>query len=196
MISDNQHSIYTYFSKVRICEICQWSLTSCRIFLRLDNRRSHSSLSEGYVSRNNHRYVVVLQDLTTQRFQSYQCKTKSSQETESAWNSSWSWPGNQKTFTLSISWSLTKSVKICRRIIVRRPLTAQSKKESISTVLWQSGLDEKSWTDSMECYCFQSAKYSRYLVWCWDIVWKTMVRTWDPGDDGAAGIHTQKRRRN
>ena len=41
----------------------------------------HKVLSEGRESRNNHRYAVVVQDLTTQWIQSYPCKTKTSQET-------------------------------------------------------------------------------------------------------------------
>ena len=42
----------------------------------------HKVLSEGCESRNNHRYAVVVQDLATQWIQSYQCKTKTSQETK------------------------------------------------------------------------------------------------------------------
>ena len=42
----------------------------------------HKVLSEGWESRNNHRYAVVVQDLATQWIQSYPCKTKTSQETQ------------------------------------------------------------------------------------------------------------------
>ena len=42
----------------------------------------HKVLSEGCESRHNHRYAVVVQDLATQRLQSYPCKTKTSQETQ------------------------------------------------------------------------------------------------------------------
>ena len=42
----------------------------------------HNVLGAGCESRNNHRYAVVVQDLTTQWIQSYPCKTKTSQETE------------------------------------------------------------------------------------------------------------------
>ena len=42
----------------------------------------HEVLSEGCESRNNHRYAVVVQDLVTQRIQSYPCNAKTSQETE------------------------------------------------------------------------------------------------------------------
>ena len=42
----------------------------------------HKVLSEACESRNNHPYAVVVQDLATQRIQSYPCKTKTSHETE------------------------------------------------------------------------------------------------------------------
>ena len=42
----------------------------------------HKVLSESCESRNNHRYAIVVQDLTTQWIQSYPCKTKTSQETQ------------------------------------------------------------------------------------------------------------------
>ena len=42
----------------------------------------HKILSEESESDNNHRYAVVVQDLATQWLQPYQCKTKTSQETQ------------------------------------------------------------------------------------------------------------------
>ena len=42
----------------------------------------HKVLNEGGESRNSHRYAVVVQDLATQSFQAYPCKTKTSQETQ------------------------------------------------------------------------------------------------------------------
>ena len=42
----------------------------------------HKVLREESGSRNNHRYAVVVQDLTTQWLQSHPRKTKTSQETE------------------------------------------------------------------------------------------------------------------
>ena len=41
----------------------------------------HKVLNEEGESRDNHQYVVVVQDLATQWIQSYPCKTKSSRET-------------------------------------------------------------------------------------------------------------------
>ena len=45
-------------------------------------KADHKVLNDEGESRNNHRYVVVDQDLATQWIQSYPCKTKTSQETE------------------------------------------------------------------------------------------------------------------
>ena len=42
----------------------------------------HKVLGEGCESRNDHRYAVVAQELTTQWAQSYPCKTKTSRETK------------------------------------------------------------------------------------------------------------------
>ena len=42
----------------------------------------HNVLNEEGESRDNHQYAAAVQDLATQRIQSYPCKTKTSQETE------------------------------------------------------------------------------------------------------------------
>ena len=44
----------------------------------------HKVLSENCESRNNHRYAVVVQDLTTQWNQYYPCTTETSHETETS----------------------------------------------------------------------------------------------------------------
>ena len=66
----------------------------------------HKVLSGGCESRNNHRYAVVVQDLATQWFQSYPCKTP-----RRTYKSSWSRRGNQKSFTQTIPWNLARPVK-------------------------------------------------------------------------------------
>ena len=124
----------------------------------------HKVLSEGCESRNNHRYAVVVQDLATQWIQSYPRKTKTSQETEQSLqkfleptrkpkvihtdnslefgkvceDSSW----NQCTSTPHRSETNGIAERAVRRV-----------KEGTSAVLLQSGLNEKWWVDSMECYC-------------------------------------------
>ena len=90
-----KHSIYTPFPKDRKWDIClrtKIARASCRrragtVVPRADNfgdlmTADQKILSEGSESRNNHRYAVVVQDLATQWFQSYPCKTKTSQETQ------------------------------------------------------------------------------------------------------------------
>ena len=90
----------------------------------------HKVLGGGCESRNNHRNVVVVQDLTTQWIQSYPCKTKTSQETQKELHiSSWSRRGNQESFTLTIPWNLAKLVKTYPGIIARQHLTVQKQME-------------------------------------------------------------------
>ena len=89
------HSLYTHFLNDRNCEICQRTRTTrapCRrrnggAVLRAEIfgdlvTADHRVLSENCESRHNHRYAIVMQDLTTQWIQSYPCKTKTSQETQ------------------------------------------------------------------------------------------------------------------
>ena len=90
-----KHSVYTHFPRDRNCEICQRTkitTAACRrriggAVLRAEIfgdliTANHKVLSEGCESRNNHRYAIVVHDLATQWIQSYQCKTKTSQETQ------------------------------------------------------------------------------------------------------------------
>ena len=90
-----KNSVYTHFPKDPNCDIClktKISRSSCRrragtLVPRADNfgdliTADYKILSEESESRNNHRYVVVLQDLATQWLQSCPCKTKTSQETQ------------------------------------------------------------------------------------------------------------------
>ena len=80
----------------------------------------HKVLNEGCVSRDNHQYPVVVQDLATQWIQSYPCKTKTSHETEKEFvKSSWNRHTNQKSFTPATHWNLENNVKISPGIIAR-----------------------------------------------------------------------------
>ena len=140
------------------------SRTSCRFFCDLITA-DHKVLSEGCESRNNHWSAVVVQDLATKWIQSYPCKTKTSQETQRSlqkfgepnrkpkviytdnslefgkdcedlsWNHCTSTPHRSET-----NWIAERAV---RRL-----------KEGTSAVLLHSGLDEKWWADSMECYTY------------------------------------------
>ena len=90
-----KHSTFAHFPKDRHCEVCKRTkITRAPCRRRTGNpvpraekfvdliTAGHRVLSEECESRNNHRYAVVVQDLATQRIQSYPCKTQTSQETE------------------------------------------------------------------------------------------------------------------
>ena len=85
----------TVFILDRNCEICQRTKITrapCRrrnggaVLCAEKNgdmiTADHKVFSDNCESRNNHRYAVVVQDLATQWTQAYQCKTKTSQETQ------------------------------------------------------------------------------------------------------------------
>ena len=125
----------------------------------------HKVLNEGGESRDNHRYAFVVQDLATQKIQSYPCKTKSSHETENSLLKFLEpsqapkvvYTDNSMEFGRAcevLSWSHRTST--CHRLetngIADRAVPRV--KEGTSTVLLQSGLDERWWSDSMECYCY------------------------------------------
>ena len=91
----NKYNIFTHFPKDWNCDIClrtKITRVSCRkrtgtVVHRAEHfvdlrTADHKDLSEGFESRNNHRYAVVVHDLATQWIQSYPCKTKTSEETE------------------------------------------------------------------------------------------------------------------
>ena len=91
-------------------------------------------------------------------------KQKIHRKQREACKSSWTPIGSQKSFTLTIPWNSAKPVKNYPGIIARLHHTDQKQigiaeravrrvKEGTSAVLLQSGLDEKWWADSMECYC-------------------------------------------
>ena len=84
-----KHSVSTHFPKDPNCDTClrtKIARASCRrrtgtVVPRAETfgdlmTEDHKFLSEGCESRHNHRYVVVVQDLATQRIQSYPRKTK------------------------------------------------------------------------------------------------------------------------
>ena len=88
-------------------------------------------------------------------------KRKLLRKPRSAYRISWSRQGNQKSITLTIPSNLANLGKIFPGIIVRRHHRSETNgravrrvKEGTSAALLQSGLDEKWWADSTECYCF------------------------------------------
>ena len=122
-------------------------------------------LSDNCESRHNHRYAVVVQDLATQWIQAYPCKTKTSQETERSLQKFLEpnrkpkviYTDNSLEFGKAcedLSWNhctptphRSQTNRIAERAVRRV-------KEGTSAVLLQSGLNERWWADSMECYTY------------------------------------------
>ena len=90
-----KHSIYSHCPRDRNCEVClrtKLRRAPCRRrpgealhrAKKFGDLRTtdHKVFDEDGESRNHHWYAVVVQDLATQWIQSYQCKRKTSQETE------------------------------------------------------------------------------------------------------------------
>ena len=194
----DKHRIYTHFTEDRHCEICQRTkitIAACRrrigrVVLRAQNfgdlfTADHKVLSEGCETRNNHRYAVVVQDLTTQWIQSYPCKTKTSQETQRTCKSSWS----LKSFTLPIpcefgqacedlSWNHCTSTPHRSETNGIAERAVRRVKEGTCAVLLQSGLDEKWWADSVEYFTYLR-KHSRSFFWWEDALWETFWATFE-----------------
>ena len=107
---------------------------------------------------------MVVQDLATQWIQAYPCKNKTSQETQRSLQRLLDRPGSLKSFTLTILWNVANCEDLSWNHCTSTPhrsetigisqRAARRIKEGTSAVLLQSGLDEKWWADSMECYCY------------------------------------------
>ena len=125
----------------------------------------HKVLSANCESRNNHRCAVLVQDLATQRLQSYPCKTKTSQETQKSlqkflepnWKPEVIYTDNSLVFGRSceeLSWNHCTSTPHRSETNGIAERAVRRVKEGTSAVLLQSGLNESWWADSMECYTY------------------------------------------
>ena len=173
-----KHSVYTHFPKDRNCEICQRTKITrapCRRRIGRAVPRAeifgdlitadHKVLSDNCESRNNHRYAVVVQDLATQWIQACPCKTKTSQETQSSLQKFLEpnrkpkviYTDNSLEFGKAcedLSWNHCTSTPHRSETNGIAERAVRRVKEGTSAVLLQSGLDEKWWADSMECYTY------------------------------------------
>ena len=122
----------------------------------------HKNLSEGWESRDNHRYAIVVQDLATQWIQAYPCKTKTSQETQRSLQKFLEperkpkviYTDNSLEFGKAcedLSWDCCASTPHRSETNAIAERAVRRVKEGTSAVLLQSRLDEKWWADSMEC---------------------------------------------
>ena len=125
----------------------------------------HKVLSKNCESRNNHRYAVVVQDLATEWIQSYPCKTKTSQETQRSLQKFLEPSRKPKVSYTDNSLEFGKACEdLSRNHCTSTPHRSETNgiveravrrvKEGTCAVLLQSGLDEKWWADSTECYCY------------------------------------------
>ena len=125
----------------------------------------HKVLSEGCECRNNHRCAIVVQDLATQWIQTYPCKTKTSLETQRSLQKFLEpdrkpkviYTDNSLEFGKAcedLSWNHCTSTPHRSETNAIAERAVRRAKEGTSAVLLQSGLDEKWWADSMECYCY------------------------------------------
>ena len=173
-----KHRIFSHFPQNRNCEICQRTkITRAprrrrigRVVLRAESvgdfvTADHKVLSEGCESRNNHRYAVVVQDLAAQWIQSYPCKTKTSQENErelakvlgAEWESKVIYTNNSLEVGKAcedLSWNHCTSTPHRSETNGIAERAVRKVKEGTFAVLLQSGLDEKWWADSMECFSY------------------------------------------
>ena len=172
-----KHSVCTHFPKDRNCEICQRTkITGHRAedvlaesyFVQkivVNCTADHKVLSEGCESRNNHRYAVVVQDLATQRIQSYPCETKTSQETQRSLHKFLEperkpkviYTDNSLEFGKAcedLSWNHCTSTPHRSETNGIAARAVRRVKDGTSAVLLQSGLNESWWADSMECYTY------------------------------------------
>ena len=161
-----KHSVETHFPEDRNCEICQRTKITrapCRRRIggavpRAENSgdlitADHKVLSDNCESRHNHRYAIVVQDLSTQRIQSYPCKTQTSQETQRSLQNFLEpdrkpkviYTDNSLDFgkaSEDLSWNYCTSTPHRSETNGIAERAVRRVKEGTSAVLLQSGLDE------------------------------------------------------
>ena len=105
----------------------------------------------------------MVQDLATQWIQTYPRKTKTSQETQRTLQKFLEPDRNLKSFTLTIPWNSCEDLSWnhCTSNTTQigdqwnfAEKTVRRVKEGISAVLFQSGLNENWWADSVECHTY------------------------------------------
>ena len=166
-VVSGKHSIKTQLPKDRNCDICMRTKISKAPCRKCTGTviADHKVLSEGWESRNSHRYAVVVQDSATQWIQSYPRKIKTSQETERSLqkflepnrNPKVIYTDNSLEFGKAcedLSWNHCTSTPHRSETNGIAERAVRRVKEGTSAVLMQSGLDEKWCADSMECHCY------------------------------------------
>ena len=201
-VAPRKHSIYTHFPEDPNCEVCKRTQNYKGTLQKTQSRSSisgrslvtmttdHNVFNEGCESRNNHRCSVVVQDHAIQWIQSYPCKTKTFQETERT-SRVFLEPSEKPKVTYTDNpFEFCKSCEDVSRdhrtSTLHRSETngiaeraVRTLKEGTSAVLLQSGLGEKWWADSMECYCYLancSRPLGRWVNTLWTAIWKNHLK--------------------
>ena len=95
-------------------------------------------------ARLHHTYAMVVQDLATQWSQSWPCKTETAQETMRSLRNFLHLEENPRSSHTDIS---LEFIEACERLNC-------SHERGTSSVLVQSGLQERWWAEAMECYSY------------------------------------------
>ena len=168
--------LHTHFPKDRNYEICKRTKITrgpCRRRIggavpRAENfgeliTADQKVLSEGCESRNNHRHAVVVQDLATQKeFKHIRAKHKLHRKRslqkflEPSEKLKVINTDNSLEFSRAfeeLSWNhCTSTHHRCETSGIAERAVRRIK-EGTFAVLLESGLDEKRWADTIECYC-------------------------------------------
>ena len=164
-VASRKHCIYTHFPIDQNCEVCTGeAVPRAKKFGDLITAH-HKVLNQGSESRRNHRYAVVVQDLATQWIQSCSCKTKTPHETERSLSKFFELSHKPKVENTDkalefrkacehLSWNHRTSTHHRFEINGIAERAVRRVREGTSAFLLQSGLDERWWSGSMECYCF------------------------------------------
>ena len=133
-----KHSVCTHFPEDRNCEICQRTKIPRAPCRRRSGGAEPRAENFGDLITADHKSSVTIANLDTIIGMQSWCRTwppngssrirakqKLLRKHKGACKSSWNPRGNQKSFTLTIPWNLTRLVKIFPGIIVRRHHTDQ-----------------------------------------------------------------------
>ena len=96
---------------------------------------------------------MVEQDLAPQWLQAYPCKTKTSQPKEKPKVIDTDDPLEFGNACENLSWNRFAPTPHCSETNCTAERAVRSVIEGTLAVLLQSGLDEKWWADSVDCYC-------------------------------------------
>ena len=121
-----KHSVYNHFPKDRNCDICQRTKITRAPCRRRNGGAVPRAENFGDLITADHKVLETITDMQSwcrtwspNGSSRIHAKQKLHKKPREACKSSWNPRGNQKSFTLTISWNSAKPVKICPGIIAR-----------------------------------------------------------------------------